>query len=592
LLVLTGASLAQAQNPAADDSSGSIRARIDVGTNKLTLETGLKAPLEKELADLLRDKRNFRIYRISIDNPAAPSSATLDIDSLLADTNPIECKESAASCTSVVLNFKNNLDPANYVVEIVGLNKVASNKTDSLPVFFYVQPPQAPPPQTTATIVSSLSGARDKIRIQSKENITPAPTLTVTNTGYKVSSDSTKLMPQQDLIAAQVEDPAKPNNPLASPTPAKEFTLLLDEGLSKGKTNLLSINSGIIDQFNKPVKTEGSVEIPGLPKAPDKLNFELNLSSEAAVHQKPFFNLAGRYDAQNLISFNDCFISVQNLPCYWQPQITADLGLGNTKSKNSITVDLPFRAIVYNEGLNEFTLNNEAFDDVNETNGEMPLLTYYSWKHTDWHKGAYYLFFGPKFEADRTFGRINALGSVRMDFRLHRLLGSLNQKRSLLLDSVLSGPSSTRITKQQVSQVEIKTGYSLVPTIGIDFGRKVTAEVIEKGNLRQVIPTNSIFRGFAGFKGTYELNYRWLPVSLSLEERLYYLGKEETIGKKTDTGIDIRRVKGFHHRSVLSFDLYLNQVRRYSFNITYENGRGAPDFEYLNKISGGFKVTY
>lgn len=359
---------------------------------------------------------------------------------------------------------------------------------------------------------------------------------------------------------------------------------MLDNGLAKARTHTLSIPDGITDSGGNRVKTEGSVEIPGLPRPPDALNFELRLSSEAAHHQKPFFNLASKYDAQNQIPIGRCFMSVNSLPCYWQPQISLDLGLGETKSKNSIVIDLPFRSIIYNTPMRTFSSNDDIFY-VDE--GEIAIPTYYGWKHTPLHRGNVYFFFGPKFESDRKFARINTMGSLRLDFRMHRLLGSIAQKRSLL-----SGGEPFGLTKQQLSQVEIKSGYSLIPTIGVDFGRKVTAEVLTRNALRQVIPQNNIFRVFGGFRGVLEFQMFTFPMSFTLDEKVYYLAERESIGTIIGNRIDIRQVKGLHHRGVLSFDAFLNQARRYSFNVTYENGRSAPNFEYLSKISAGFRVVY
>jgi hypothetical protein len=234
--------------------------------------------------------------------------------------------------------------------------------------------------------------------------------------------------------------------------------------------------------------------------------------------------------------------------------------------------------------------NDERFANVDRQAGEVAIPAYLGWKNTGWTKGAIYFFIGPKFESDRKFARINALGTTRFDFRLHRLLGSIREKRNLLTGQ----PEG--LSKEQAAQVEIKSGFTIVPFIGLDFGGKVTSEAVEnkKKNVRVVIPQNTIFRGFAGFNSTWESEVPGLqlPVSLSLEERLTYLAREETIGSVVDSGVDLRRVNRFQPRSVLSFDLFFNQVRRYSFNITYENGRKAPNFEYLNKVTAGFRVIY
>jgi hypothetical protein len=572
------------------NAQSGFRARIDEEGKSLILESVPTGQISDAVKAVLSDGGNYKLYKISVDDPVTPSSTEINLASLLVPNNPISCNQTTGVC---LINLTAALPAGNYALKIGGIGTVAGTASDAVPVFYALKPPQVLPvtpgvSSVTATIVSSLEGVKDKIRVQSKTNVTANQSLTVLNKGLQISPDNTKVVPSNKQISAAVEDPQNPGQPATAPTTAKEFTLLLDQKLSKGRTNALSINGGIVDANGNQVKTEGSVEIPGLPKAPDKFNFEFGLSSEAAVHQKPFFNLAGKYNAQDQIPIRDnCFLSVKNFPCYWQPQITADLGLGNTKAKNSIIIDLPFRSIIHQTDLADVDPDDAVFQSVNAGAGEFAIPRYYAWQNTDWNKGAVYLFVGPKFEADRTFGRINTLGSLKLEFKLHRLLGSIANKRSLLLDGPPYG-----LTKQQASLVKIKSGFSLVPFIGTDFGKKVTTEVIEKNSLRELIAPHSILRGFAGFNATFEREPFGFPVSLSFDERLFYLGKEEIVGTVIDNRIDIRRIKGLHPRSIISFDFYFNQVRRYSFNVTYENGRSAPNFEYLNKLSTGFKVVY
>jgi hypothetical protein len=566
----------------------SFRATVAEGSKQLIVETRTTGQVPPNLVNILSDKSRYRIFQISVDDPEHPGSTPLNFNSV-ADDGAIFCNTGTGVC---LVNLRNPIAPGNYVIKVDGLGSFAANSSDAVPIFFGLKPPQSIPgaggPATTAAIVSSIDGRRNKVRVQSKSPITANPQLNVNDTTLRISPDKTKVVPQNTVIPANVEDPQNPGNAAGAASTAKEFTVLLDNGLSKARTHNLNIPNGIVDSNGAAVKTEGSVEIPGLPKPPDALNFELRLSSEAANHVKPFFNLSAKYDAQDQIPVRGhCFLSVNSLPCYWQPQIAADVGLGETKSKNSIVVDLPFRSIIYNTQLETFSSNDENIFRIDDDAGEIAIPTYYGWKHTPLYRGDVYFFFGPKFESDRRFARVNALGSLRLDFRMHRLLGSIAQKRGLL-----SGGAPFGLSKQQLSQVEIKSGFSLVPTIGVDFGRKVTAEVLTKNSLRRVIPQNSIFRAFGGFKGVLEFQLFTFPMSLTLDEKLMYLADPETVGTIIGSRIDVRRVKGFHHRGVLSFDAFLNQTRRYSFNVTYENGRSTPNFEYLSKISAGFRVVY
>jgi hypothetical protein len=570
VLLFTTFTFAAAQNQ-------EIKATINEDSRILILESKSNAPLSEELKNLLKEKSNYRLYKISSDDPANPTSTVLPLDALLDERTPIICN---AVCTLI---FRNNVSVGQYVLAVNGLTTVAANRTNTVPLFFNLSPPSPP---ATATIVSSMEGERDKIRVQSKSTLTANPSLQVTNSTLKIAPNNAKVVPQTEIIGAQVENVSTPGQPTTTSTTGTEFNLLLDDGLSKAKTHNLTIQNGVVDARGNTVVPKGSVEIPGLPKKPDDLNFELKLSTQAAFRQKPFFDLSGKYNAQDQIPIGPCFLSVNNNFCYWHPQITVDLGLGNTKSANSIILDLSFRSIIYDKNQADVDLNDPVFR-VDERAGELAIPAYYARKQTAWNKGAIFLFLGPKFESDRRFARINALGTTRLDFRMHRWLGSIREKRNLLTDN---------LTKEQAAQVEINSGFTIVPFIGVDFGRKVTSEVVEnkKKNVRVVIPQHSIFRGFVGFNSTLELEIPKLkfPVNISLEERLFYLARQETIGSVIDSGVDLRKVNRFQNRSVLSFDLFFNQVRRYSFNVTYENGRKPPNFEYLNKVTAGFRVVY
>lgn len=601
-ILLLSINIIHSQNqPAASTGQHSVRASTDEGSKQLIVETWPNTPLSPGLQALMSDENNYRIYRISFDNPSAPISTVLNFDDLFAG-GPIGCNGTTGVC---LINLKNSLDPGNYVIEIPGLRRFTNGSSDSVQVFFALKAPKPIPvpgiSTTTASIVSSIDGRRNKVRLQSKSPITANPSLQVLDTTLAISDDDTRVVQSSTPIQAQVEDKNNPGKPASGQSTEKEFTLLLDNGLAKAQTHNLSIKDGVFDAGNNKVKTEGSVEIPGLPKAPDALNFELKLSSESANHQKPFFNLATKYDAQDLLPIGNCFLSVSNFPCYWQPQISVDVGLGDTKSKNSIIIDLPLRSLIHHDKIclnhdGEPSIRSQKFKSCTDPSnkvfqglnpGETAIPAYYAWANTPLYKGDIFLFVGPKFESDRRFARINTLGSIRLDFKIHRLLASIGNRRGLL-----TGGAPYGLTKQQLSQVEIKSGYSLIPSIGIDFGRKVTAEVLEKNNLRQVIPRHSIFRGYAGFKSTFEWELFTLPMSFSIDEKLSYLADQETIGSIIGNRINIRRIKGFHNRGVASWDIFLNQVRRYSFNITYENGRSAPNFEYLNKVSAGLRIVY
>ena len=73
-------------------------------------------------------------------------------------------------------------------------------------------------------------------------------------------------------------------------------------------------------------------------------------------------------------------------------------------------------------------------------------------------------------------------------------------------------------------------------------------------------------------------------------ESTFYLGSTELIGFTTDAGASIRQVRGWHHRGIAKLNFALDPAKHYNFTVTYENGRSAPNFEYLNKLTGGIRI--
>ncbi len=333
------------------------------------------------------------------------------------------------------------------------------------------------------------------------------------------------------------------------------------------------------------MSTKGTIKIAGLAK-PEATNYKIdvNLSSAAAGNQKPQFDLVGSFaPPQKFLGHN----------WYFNPNSSVDLGLGASKSKNSILLNLPFRRgffpylfKCYPKRLQAPGLNGS--NKLTENNEVVNLPNYYEWKNTcPSYLESIEFKAGPKFEMDRKFARINAVGTVRFDFNFVSWQQSIAKKRENLEDDLIT-------TDYKPEDVSIKTGFILIPRIAFDFGRKLTAEVIENKDkhLRTVIPRHPIFRSYVGFTNTYELNFWVLPMTLTIDEDLMYLGYTETIGNKSDDGIDIRKVRGFHHYGKAALDIAFDPAKHYNFSVTYENGRSAPNFEYLNKVSAGIRLVY
>jgi hypothetical protein len=180
------------------------------------------------------------------------------------------------------------------------------------------------------------------------------------------------------------------------------------------------------------------------------------------------------------------------------------------------------------------------------------------------------------------------LGEVRFDFKFYRWQGSIQERRGLITKEPPFG-----IGEEKGKSLEgINFGFKLTPFLAFDFGGHVNDETLTKNTSTVLVPRHSIVRGYAGFVGAFEWNKLPFPITLTLDESVVYIATPETIGFTTDDGAFLRRIRGFHPHLKTSLDLGFDPSKHYSLSFTYENGRLAPNFEYLNKITAGVKVSY
>jgi hypothetical protein len=135
-------------------------------------------------------------------------------------------------------------------------------------------------------------------------------------------------------------------------------------------------------------------------------------------------------------------------------------------------------------------------------------------------------------------------------------------------------------------------------------GRRAYSETVDKEITVQVngqpttvktsvnVPEFTIARATAGFFNTFEWFTFNIPTTLTLDESLMFIGSREFTGFTNDEGAFLRSVRGFHPLFKTSLDFAIDPGRHYNFNITWENGRTPPNFEYLNKVTSGLKVIY
>jgi len=526
---------------------------ISLGTNRQILRISLNPfqPIDRNQQILLKNIGNYSLFEIQ--NPDDPALMRGVLQNNFAGLPVCDL-----DCARIQLTLRAPLDYGKtFTLKIAGLTL---DGKPVRPIRFEIK--------GEAAIVSSLEGSRGQIRVQAGVPVEESnPNLIVKETLLKVSDTGDKVVAEVKANTGKVIDSSATN----------ELTLKLDRKLSEGNTHFLSIENDLTDGKGTNITAAGKIKIAGLPSPPTASPVDIKISTFAAHKQKPFFDLAANIGLPrpwNLDGVGEWYL---------EPKLSIDLGLGQTKSNNSIIFAIPFKrdwSIAGSE-------SGERISALDPKKGEIAKLpTYYGWRQMPLYRlNSIEFRSGLKFESDRRFARINVLNSVRFDFMFGRWLASIAERRALLKED---------LGKERSEQVFMRYGFRLVPYINFDFGGKVTSEVVEntKKGVRVVIPRDSIFRGQFGFINLYQWYLLSFPMSLTIDETFSYLWKTETIGSVTTEGVNLRRIRGFQHRGKVSFDIYLDPAKRYSFNITYENGRTAPNFEYLNRVTTGFRLQY
>jgi hypothetical protein len=433
--------------------------------------------------------------------------------------------------------------------------------------------------------------------------------------------------------------------PKSTPIPVKSAVLeksqqnvinvTLASKLEEGRIHALIITQGIVTNAaplpSKPITGRGGIELGGLPSNPDAPKISSTFSSNAGVGQKAFWDLKLDFKPKNQpIDLTSGAI--------WKPSAAIDIGLRSTKSSNSIVLSF-VRSNSYmlcpknlfmtqsekdaeeaeERALREYERQNNlsppkktkpacgqdkvVIPDPNLPQGAIITNAYANWSSTPWTRRSHIGFeWGPKLEADRDFNKVNILGNVRLDFVFHRWLGTINyQRRLILLDDEFADDRKTAAGKLEGPFF----GFTLVPYLAFDLGRRAYSETIKKKVTQQIngqpvtvetsvtVPGFTVARANLGFTSSFEwYTFKKIPTTLTLNESVIFIGSTESVGFTTDQGAFLRRVRGFHPSLKTSLDFAIDPARHYSFNITWDNGRTPPNFEYLNKLSTGLKVIY
>lgn len=585
LLLLTSVSLRAQETPSVTVGSGRTVLQIKLDTvqaipaaEALKLkQIGSYEVIEKRNADALAANVVMEVERINAIMDAAAKKDELDRLSASLRSPATNLVDGAtqpkcvAECARITISLTSPLDYGKtYVLK---LNGVVLGGSPVQPAEFKIE--------KTAAIVEALnvSNTRKEVRIQSSAPVVAPATLTLQRKTLRISADKTKVNEHFDNITATTV-PQSSNNP--NLVEAK-----LDKKLNEAQSHTLSTAANALnDGTGVALTAKGTIKIPGLPSPPDDPGLSLGLATNTAVGQKPQFDLDIAWGPSKKFH-------LKKPAWFWQPEVKIDVGLGDTKSDNAITLSLLAHYSSNPSNLRTPKPQETGLKDAagQPMNGRKPaednvqLKTYRNWRLTPWYQlGSYDFFIGPKLEADRVFRRINVVGNVRFDFRFHRWVATIAEKRKLLVPNL----------GDLADLVEINRGFRFIPYLSFDFGGHVKRETVENSDkmVSVTVPQHGIFRSNLGLKGTLQWRAFSLPMTLTFDERLMHLALSEEIAFTTDEGVGVRRLRGFHHRAEVSWDTAIDPAKHYNFTVKYENGRTAPNFEYLNKMSTGFKVIF
>jgi hypothetical protein len=483
-----------------------------------------------------------------------------------------DCK-TTPDCSRITISLTSLIDyDKTYVLKLAG---VMLGGSPVKPVEFKIE--------KSAAIVEALnaSNTRKEVRIQATGPlVAPAPpgTLSLQRKTLRISANGTKVVDHIDTIPATVT---------LSSTSQNLVEVKLDKKLNEAQSHTLSTPAGTLtDGTGVPIAAKGTIKIPGRASPPDDPELSLEVMTNAAVDQKPQFDLDIAWAPSE-------GYRIKKSLWFWRPEAKIDVGLGDTKSDNAITLALLAQHSFDTSNLREPEDNESVLRDAEgrpirgrsePKQDDVQLKTNRNWRLTPWYQlGSYDFFIGPKLEADRVFRRINVLGHARFEFRFHRWVATIDHKRKLLPE-----------LGDLADLVEINRGYRFIPYVSFDFGGHVKNETVENSDkmVSVSVPRHGIFRSNLGLKALLQWRMLSLPMTLTLDERLFHLASSEEIAFVTDEGVGIRRLRGFHHHGEVAWDVALDPAKHYNFTVKYENGRTAPNFEYLNKVSSGFKVIF
>ncbi len=341
------------------------------------------------------------------------------------------------------------------------------------------------------------------------------------------------------------------------------IVLKLERKLPSGKTSPLQLSiQGLQDNYGTAVNIQGKVaSVPVAPTDLTKAFITVQLGAIAAVHSTPTFSAIGAIAPWHPVQ------RTVVLPggVFFDPAANFSVGSTNAKTSNSVIVPSSFiRPLI--GGLPKLK-KDEPPPDLKTLKPSKPFVIN--------------TMFGPRAEFDTQYGGVNVLGEGRAELYLSQLFQTADVRTSQI---ATSNPAIRDLLALP------QNGFTLAPYIQFDGGGHINSQSIPNaGGVPAVnIPTYSIARIYLGLHGTGQRG----RATVSFEGSWVDLFQPEIVPYTVKTTVYSRSLLGFQPHAKGTFNFYFDDAKHFAGSVAWENGRSAPTFAYLNKVTIGLQATY
>jgi hypothetical protein len=354
------------------------------------------------------------------------------------------------------------------------------------------------------------------------------------------------------------------------------FAIWVDEDLPAGQANPLQLSIGNVkDSYGTVVPVSGSVaSAASAPTDVTKDFISIALSAIAATHTAPTFSAIGAFAplhiAKNSVAWHSLHVD---------PSITFNTGSANAKTSNSVILPSQFiRPFLF--GLP----HNPSNDPAPKTLQELDDLTARDSLEGDKPSSVNVMnaMGGLRAEFDTQYGGTNLAAEGRLEWYLSALYGTAARRTAKV---AMANPSVR-------STLNLPTnGFSVTPYLQYDGGGHVTSQSIVNSTAGQPnasVPTYAISRIYFGSQATLQISRN----TFALDGYWVELFKPETVPFTQGSNVLTRAISGLQPHAKGTYNISIDQEGHFAGSIAWENGRSAPTFQYLNKVTVGVQVTY